>query len=338
MKKLLQIFVLALGLSSAVSAQSISFTTDPLTTAQVGATVTVNYQYTSANPCQIYCAIELLNGWTFAGTVADQFLGSVVAGNNTAGVINLTIPANTLPTANLQTGQNYKIKIELKTEAGVFLAGQFPGTEINITPATVTPTISFTGTPLTTAQIGTNVSVGYQYSLAAPGQIYCSIEKRDNLNAWAGTIIESFLDPVVAGSNVAGNLNLLIPNSAVPTASLTNGENYKIKIELRNSAGGYLAGVFPSSTINFTPNLNTVSFDNTNVSVYPNPTKDFLTIDGIENMYVNQFSVVDMIGKKVLSSTQLISDKIDVSSITPGIYFLLLNTDNSQKQIKFIKK
>ncbi len=122
-------------------AQSISFTS-ALTTAQVGSTVTVNYQYTIPANGFIYCSIELLNDWSWVSNVAIAQLDPAPAGTNVTGSFDLTIPNGTLPTSSLLSPQNYKIKIELKNLSYVWVAGAYPGTQIDITPMPGVPTVS----------------------------------------------------------------------------------------------------------------------------------------------------------------------------------------------------
>lgn len=335
MKRQLLTLLFTLFLANHVNAQSINFTSE-LTTAEIGTIIEVPYQYTIASAGIIYCAIELQDDFAYVSTVADVFLASVPAGTNVPGVFNLTIPASTIPTANLTGNLNYKIKVELRDSGNNYLAGEFPNTQINFTAATVTNAISFTGTPFTTAEIGSTVAIGYQYSLAQPGQIYCAIELQNGFT-FVSTVVGEFLSPVAAGSNVPDTFNFLIPNTTVPTASLPSGQNYKLKIELRNSTGGYLTGQFPNTEINFTPNLSTSNFENNIFNIYPNPTNDFLNIKGIENTPISQVIIMDMLGKKVLATSQLDSNKIDVSNLKSGIYLMTISVNNIQKTIKFIK-
>ncbi|HBK82341.1 MAG TPA: hypothetical protein DDZ41_01895, partial [Flavobacterium sp.] len=114
-------------------------------------------------------------------------------------------------------------------------------------------------------------------------------------------------------------------------------QNYKIKIELRNSSGNFLDGRYPSTQINITDPGNSTSFNNNSILVYPNPATDVISIDGLQDASNVDFIVTDILGKNVSKNSSLNNNQIDVSSLTPGIYFLLLNIDNSQEKIKFIK-
>jgi hypothetical protein len=69
------------------------------------------------------------------------------------------------------------------------------------------------------------------------------------------------------------------------------------------------------------------------LSVYPNPTTDFLNISTSDN--IESIKVFDMNGRLVISDTYNTSDvKLDVMFLTNGYYTVLVN---DVKPIKFIK-
>lgn len=69
------------------------------------------------------------------------------------------------------------------------------------------------------------------------------------------------------------------------------------------------------------------------VILFPNPTSDYLTISGVEN--INKLQVFSIFGNKVLETTSKI---IDVSKLSKGVYLLEVETDSlSIITKKFIK-
>lgn len=133
-----KLLFIALFISNFLSAQSIEFTSAELTTAEVGSTITVDYKYTIAADGYIYCAINLLDDWTWTAEVVGAELANAVAGTDVTGSFNLTIPDSTTPTTDLTGNLNYKINIELKQtpEQSTWLAGQYPATQINLKAST----------------------------------------------------------------------------------------------------------------------------------------------------------------------------------------------------------
>lgn len=72
------------------------------------------------------------------------------------------------------------------------------------------------------------------------------------------------------------------------------------------------------------------------VSIYPNPVKNKLTIKTSADVINKIATVFDMNGKRVLNM-KLKSNTIDVSNLTSGIYFLRLESEGKTMKRKFIK-
>lgn len=75
-------------------------------------------------------------------------------------------------------------------------------------------------------------------------------------------------------------------------------------------------------------------------SISPNPTADFITISGsTSNEIFSSVSISDLSGKIVMQLSQLnSSEKINISSLLPGIYFLSIENNSSSVQTKPIIK
>lgn len=78
-----------------------------------------------------------------------------------------------------------------------------------------------------------------------------------------------------------------------------------------------------------------------NFVVYPNPVQDLLTIKHQDDASVNTLKIADLQGKVVLTSlinANQTESKVDVSKLSKGVYFLILNHKNQQEFIKLIKQ
>lgn len=76
---------------------------------------------------------------------------------------------------------------------------------------------------------------------------------------------------------------------------------------------------------------------NNQVSMFPNPVKDNLTITS--NNIITSLNAYDLTGKMVYETegnTNLLN--VDVSNFTPGVYFLTIQSGNTIQQKKFIKQ
>jgi PKD repeat protein len=76
--------------------------------------------------------------------------------------------------------------------------------------------------------------------------------------------------------------------------------------------------------------------NNTNISMYPNPVQDVLTIKS-NNVQLDHFEIYDYSGKRVLEG-DLISNTINVNRISKGTYFILIYPkEGAVARIPFIK-
>lgn len=89
-------------------------------------------------------------------------------------------------------------------------------------------------------------------------------------------------------------------------------------------------------------NLNTTSFELNQIRLYPNPAGDFMNVHVPETYKNLNIEVVNLNGKLLLSNnfTNRTSEAviINLSSLTPGIYFLKINSDDTIITKKLVKK
>jgi hypothetical protein len=71
------------------------------------------------------------------------------------------------------------------------------------------------------------------------------------------------------------------------------------------------------------------------IKIYPNPAQNFVNISTTKT--ISSLEVFNILGKKVLSISNLVNDRIDISSLTKGMY-LIKFTDNVSFGIKRIIK
>lgn len=84
--------------------------------------------------------------------------------------------------------------------------------------------------------------------------------------------------------------------------------------------------------------LNVGSFANAVFSIYPNPAKNILNIKSSESVTMKEAQVFDLNGKLILSST-VVNDAINVESLATGSYILKLkDTDAKEYTQKFLKE
>ena len=140
------------------------------------------------------------------------------------------------------------------------------------------------------------------------------------------SITNSSTDTLSSYSWDFGDGNEIIEDNFTETfeySYLTWG-TYLISLEI---TGFYCSDTDTQSVVILQPNL--LPNTNQNISIFPNPTSDFITISGINN--IAQTFIYNAEGK-LLMSTKINSDnnKIDLSGLTKGVYTLkVISNKNS---------
>ncbi len=81
-------------------------------------------------------------------------------------------------------------------------------------------------------------------------------------------------------------------------------------------------------------NVGLKEFKQLNFTVYPNPTTNFIQLNGLENS-TNNFQLINSIGKAILTG-KIESNQIDCSTLPSGIYFLKIINKTGSSGIKRI--
>jgi hypothetical protein len=83
--------------------------------------------------------------------------------------------------------------------------------------------------------------------------------------------------------------------------------------------------------------LATNTFNESDLTVYPNPVKDILTLSLARN--ITNVTILNLLGQEVM--TKEVNDnyfQIDLSHLSAGAYLLRITANNQQKNIKIIKE
>ncbi len=78
--------------------------------------------------------------------------------------------------------------------------------------------------------------------------------------------------------------------------------------------------------------LSTESFEKNLFTLYPNPAKNILFIDKSQSNYPTEIEIYDVNGKLVLQQDtgRISQNKIDISPLTKGFYFVTIKNDNNE--------
>ena len=88
--------------------------------------------------------------------------------------------------------------------------------------------------------------------------------------------------------------------------------------------------------ITTTPLMAVNDVNKNNLTVYPNPTADYFSINNVKD--VVSVKIYDLSGKVVKSQLESVNDKFDISSLEKGIYTVSIKTKSGVVTKKIIKK
>ena len=120
-------------------------------------------------------------------------------------------------------------------------------------------------------------------------------------------------------------------NTAFPSGTTTlNGADLNVPAGTYNITFNILTGVY-----NFQNLLQNATFSNTTITIAPNPTSNYLYIETEQE--IKSVDILDVAGR-VTNSINITNNKVDVSNLSNGIYFIEVQTSDGFFKSKFIKK
>ncbi|WP_051238808.1 T9SS type A sorting domain-containing protein [Gaetbulibacter saemankumensis] len=119
---------------------------------------------------------------------------------------------------------------------------------------------------------------------------------------------------------------------------LTGNGNTYIFTFTQVGTNPYVCGVHSNmgGTITVEEALSNEKFAIKNISLFPNPAEDILTLTIPNGVNLKAISIYNILGKEVINKPYL-GNKINISNLTTGMYLLKLSTSNSDITKRFYK-
>ncbi|MES2799892.1 MAG: FG-GAP-like repeat-containing protein [Bacteroidota bacterium] len=125
-------------------------------------------------------------------------------------------------------------------------------------------------------------------------------------------------------------------NTQNPEITFNDAGTYTVSLTTSNSNGMSLNTADEVIIVTSTAGINEET--NELISIYPNPTENFLTINYAYEVKISAIEIVSMTGALV-KSYPITSNKLDVSGIKTGTYLLVVKSENGTKYTsRFVKK
>ncbi|MBP0904912.1 T9SS type A sorting domain-containing protein [Mariniflexile gromovii] len=94
-------------------------------------------------------------------------------------------------------------------------------------------------------------------------------------------------------------------------------------------------GLTWADVVSNTPLLSVAKSEIEGLNVYPNPAKDYLTVESSKTK-ISSVEMYNILGAKVLSNNTLVDNKLNVSSLAKGVYVLKINAESSASTRKIV--
>lgn len=272
---------------------------------------------------------------TISGTSVELLLNATDDSGNisynvtygTSGTASTFSPSGTqksLVISNLSQNTNYTFSISATDATG----NPAPNNPIVLNTTTKT-VLQCTGTD-SQAQQG-SFAMGYNYSFETIGtDVKITFELLDTGKTGVNAILwkeTPFTQSTM--SKVSGNIYTYTITGQLVGSTIS----YACKFEF---AGGLAVTKYIPYVVGSTCSLGVESASQVKQLAYPNPVENMLELQLEDD--VNQITLTDILGRKVLEEVVKSVHKIDMSSFNSGIYVLQINNTLGIQNLKIIKK
>ena len=146
----------------------------------------------------------------------------------------------------------------------------------------------------------------------------------------------------VNGNPASGTMYILENNSALAT-TITPLKSFMQADMIDNGSAQFVNVVDPNgpavsgmSSFDFnTLSIEEIDMEPISILLYPNPTKDFVTIES--NATITQIELYDVLGKQVFISPEDFNNQIDMSDLPAGLYLAVIKLENTQIEKRLVK-
>ena len=187
--------------------------------------------------------------------------------------------------------------------------------------------------------VGLTVGLQYNFSIdsrseaaGTPSEVYIL---NNEISDETGIDANGYADAsVVTGMDITNDEGTWVTNTFSFTATTTDVVIY---VRSNGSVNGDTEVFYDNISLQEAAPLSVDDFSASNVKVYPNPANNFINIES-NVMEITEVALYDILGKKVLSQNKLVNNRLDISSLTKGVYFMKISANENSITKKIIKK
>ena len=272
--------------------------------------------------------------------------------------INYLIPTTLTPTASLNPGEYYVLRVGYQNSNGAWSTNT--GQEeipITITAAPASDSVAFApANP--TFNTGSSIVVNYTYTsdkevpINGLAMTYWTVIDAPFCDAWRGQALNTTVLP--AGTNMPATMTLTnfpaavtVGGNLMTTAEINTNQVNQAESDYPGAGSTHfwqlrlvdaianddftLTGSVLTPMIIDAATAGTKDYEALKVGVYPNPTSDFISIENVDKD-IKSVKIYDVTGKEVKAFNGHLN--LNVSSLQPGLYLIKTDTGRLSKFIK----
>ena len=135
-------------------------------------------------------------------------------------------------------------------------------------------------------------------------------------------------------SNNGDPISQIIYTPANSSWEVLSSSHYGSRMKFAGFLGDYSLMTGAHIVIDYTTGIVETSLPD--INIYPNPSKDWIKIDGLTEL--SDVQILDITGKLILQQEYQVDDKIDISSLTTGMYIIKVRNSGGEFSQKIIKQ
>ena len=268
------------------------------------------------------------NGTTYTSSGSFTEVLSNAEGCDSTATLNLTINYANSGSASITACDSYTWSANGTTYTS---SGSFTEVLTNVQGCDSTATL--------------NLTINYASSGSATETVCDSYTAPDGA-VYTSTGMYTAIIPNAAGCDSTITIDLTVNNATASSISETALDSYTAPSGAVYTTSGVFNDTIANaagcdSVITITLTMNHTGIEELNhqqIILTPNPTSDFITIEGIENVTgIKGMELLSSAGR-VVAELKVGTVKIDVSTLSSGTYFLSITHANGTERLRFVKE
>ena len=153
-----------------------------------------------------------------------------------------------------------------------------------------------------------------------------------------GIFADKQIDPFWENSKDVPLTSLVNDTLQIRLEDLSTEDDYYYRLRIKNDEG--IIWAFDTDTFNLSvlSGIELPELDNTRIRIFPNPAENLLRVETAYNINIERITILNSTGSKIYSKQRPATFSYDMSNLSTGIYFVVVEVNGYKKRIQKILK